>query len=281
MRKFKLIREYPNSLYIGTEVTFNEKDESVKVGQQKGWCYRIINIKLDEVLRYTEFWEEVIEKKKIFTTEDGVDVFEGGLVFTVNSDWQITHFCNVQKNNFYHKTFSTPAAAKEYVLLNKPLLSVNDVFNVFKESYTMNRIKLNLIKELAKFKLKKMENKEKRLIEITFDEELPYKWEFVTTNNDDCRVYFKVQKDAGFKFMAIQNTGGQLIPEYEKDNWHPESCIVEVIYFGFAYADIIRHLYMGSEQTDNFGYIYYPNLLLHIEILLILKTLEEKYCNGE
>ena len=40
----------------------------------------------------------------------------------------------------------------------------------------------------------------------------------------------------------------------------------------------IRHLYMGSEETDNLGYFNYPNSKVLIEIMVFLKKLEDKYC---
>lgn len=72
----------------------------------------------------------VIQKAKqpLFTTEDGVPIYEGGEIWYVDDRW------HVDVSNAFHTTnalnwkiFSTEAAAEAYVLANKPQLSLSDV----------------------------------------------------------------------------------------------------------------------------------------------------------
>lgn len=70
--------------------------------------------------------------KVLFTTEDSVDIFEGDKSFGVTTCWNIISY-NGNKHGikgdvfFDNKWFSTKEKAEEYILLNKPCLSINDV----------------------------------------------------------------------------------------------------------------------------------------------------------
>ena len=98
--------------------------------------------------------------------------------------------------------------------------------------------------------------------------------------NHNARVYYKPNKKIGlgFNFYAIENTGGVCTPKYEQDNWNTDSCFASCLFRGVACFDGIRHLYMGDEATDNFGYHYYARLETNIETLKVIRELEKKYC---
>jgi hypothetical protein len=72
-------------------------------------------------------------KQPLFTTEDGVDIFEGDEYYSVNEHyWTVLEPENTCKIDYetYHKNrhnFSTKEKAEEYILLNKPCLSINDI----------------------------------------------------------------------------------------------------------------------------------------------------------
>ena len=78
-----------------------------------------------------------LQKSKpiLFTTEDGVEIKKGDTWFYIqdkDGSWEI-----YQNNGEYSKlvierisTFSTRAKAEEYVLMNKPCLSVNDASKI-------------------------------------------------------------------------------------------------------------------------------------------------------
>ena len=95
------------------------------------------------------------QRKPLFVTEDGVDVFEDGAeLICVEKDFStrkayISPFASPIECNKY---FFTEAAAIEYVRLNKPMYSLNDVGDawekLFHEAFTYDQ----LITELEKLK---------------------------------------------------------------------------------------------------------------------------------
>ena len=67
----------------------------------------------------------------MFCTEDGVDVFKGDKFYICKlHDWKLIP-CSASKNATFSidksKKFSTKEAAEEYILMNKPCLSINDI----------------------------------------------------------------------------------------------------------------------------------------------------------
>lgn len=70
-------------------------------------------------------------KTKLFTTEDGVDIYEGDTYYIVGAaQWNINSI--VAKNSIYrliytHPFFSTKEKAEEYIILNKPCLSLKEI----------------------------------------------------------------------------------------------------------------------------------------------------------
>lgn len=78
-----------------------------------------------------------IYKKPLFTTEDGVDIFKGNKYFTVGIK-NVKHLFKIVGPYVNPKAteptgdilyFSTKEAAEEYILMNKPCLSINDLLN--------------------------------------------------------------------------------------------------------------------------------------------------------
>lgn len=75
-------------------------------------------------------------KQPLFTTEDGVDIFKNDEYYYINSSfnnpWEIVntkadHPDLINKNDLTYKRFSTKEAAEEYILMNKPKYSLNDI----------------------------------------------------------------------------------------------------------------------------------------------------------
>lgn len=107
-----------------------------------------------------------------------------------------------------------------------------------------------------------------------------YAWKFEDVPETGIRIYYKpkAEEGMGFDFYAAENTGYICNEHTAKDEWHTESCHVECVFYGIAYFDGIRHLYYGCEQTENYGYHYYANLVTIVDALNKLKELEKKYC---
>jgi len=107
-------------------------------------------------------------KQPLFTTEDGVDVFVGDTFYELiipgfhNKDciWNILTYegrpnlIYDQKGNKEHFRlwFSTKEAAEEYVLMNKPCLSINDIIDELDTTGYSNKsgLVINVIHELKK-----------------------------------------------------------------------------------------------------------------------------------
>jgi hypothetical protein len=92
----------------------------------------------------------------LFTTEDGVEIRKGDKFYYANTHvWNaIKTIANEDSCNYVgvvnnYKTFSNRELAEEYVLMNKPCLSVNDVLGIT----PINRMLSESICELAKSKI--------------------------------------------------------------------------------------------------------------------------------
>jgi hypothetical protein len=91
-----------------------------------------------------------ISKKPLFTTEDGVGIFEGDIFWYVNNI-KIKGYClnksNLNNPNDYHKVddikdFSTKEKAEEYILYNKPCLSYGEIQQYLKATDCENVLEL-------------------------------------------------------------------------------------------------------------------------------------------
>lgn len=100
-------------------------------------------------------------KKPLFTTEDGVDIYEGDKYWYADVkessypkpiDYEATKG-GKYPNNYTSKTFSTKEAAEEWILNNKPLLSLEEISHLYtRYRYSAERFGKELI-ECAKSKL--------------------------------------------------------------------------------------------------------------------------------
>ena len=111
-------------------------------------------------------------KQPLFKTEDGVDIFEGDAYHAVNTTFFNKYGSQKafdkkspdlipfwQSNGSVCKYFSIKEKAEEYILMNKPCLSVNDlttlicITNVYKTTKSYETKLCNSILELAKLKI--------------------------------------------------------------------------------------------------------------------------------
>lgn len=93
--------------------------------------------------------EHYIPKQPLFKTEDGVAIFEDSDCWVVTPiHYRIFKWAQTLKSVIVgEKYFSTEKAAEEYVLLNNPCLSINDIKTVYHGN-------IIYFKELVKSKLK-------------------------------------------------------------------------------------------------------------------------------
>jgi hypothetical protein len=101
-------------------------------------------------------------KQPLFTTEDGVDIYEYDAIWVVSSNFNTiytTAFSNKYGNSktAYKIVFSNKKAAEEYILWNKPCLSLNDVASIYpgvnKNHSNTPSHQAERLKELVKSKL--------------------------------------------------------------------------------------------------------------------------------
>lgn len=142
---------------IGDIINYNKSDNKLfknctiknftteKCGEIKIWA--------TSVMGYFEL--EYIEKIKqpLFTTENGVDIFEGDIYYIVEIFRNynlITRKCTAKDLKVNGQlNFSTKTKAEEYVLMNKPCLSLNDIIeNISKATKIKNVKNTNMIKSL-------------------------------------------------------------------------------------------------------------------------------------
>lgn len=100
-----------------------------------------------------------IEKLKevLFKTEDHVAVFKGDIVHLVNSWFEYSSITVGEKTLLLfpnRKMFSTKEKAEEYIIMNKPCLSINDINkpgDIFENN--LNTFYIDRLKELVKKRL--------------------------------------------------------------------------------------------------------------------------------
>jgi hypothetical protein len=100
-------------------------------------------------------------KKPLFTTEDSKDIFEGDKYWwvNINGDWKVwgpvvTGMMSSKTKGIPH--FSTKEAAEEYIIMNKPCLSINDIIKTYEKNTNVRHISLiDWLRQLVKSKLEK------------------------------------------------------------------------------------------------------------------------------
>ena len=119
-----------------------------------------------------EYWEEVVEKPVLFTTEDGVSIKEGDNYWfiwvkgkylpnyqTFYHPYFVENVAKLDSDEYWSENarfFSTKKAAENYIICNKPCLSFNDVWNIGDSKSSDNDcivISKKQLKELVKAKI--------------------------------------------------------------------------------------------------------------------------------
>lgn len=148
MKKYKLIKDYPNApAKVGTVFTHWTDGISVQYYNPTARCHYISE---STILNYPEFWEEVVENP-LFTTKDGVGIYEGDK-YWASVGFEI-YYSEAREGCNFKNTFSTKKAAEEYVLMNKPCLSINEVLTI---SYNAVETKSSTTKKLINLVKSKM-----------------------------------------------------------------------------------------------------------------------------
>lgn len=101
-------------------------------------------------------------------------------------------------------------------------------------------------------------------------------WDFIHLENSEIRIYYRLNEGElnGFNFYVLLWTSNDASQE---DLW--QGFDAECLFYGTAYYDGIRHLYMGLPNTEYQGYIHYPYTQNMIELFTALNKLELEYCH--
>lgn len=139
--KYKLIKEYPGSPELGTEV---EKDKI-----SKSYFYRCVDkmrvVLNDHVENNPEYWKEINEYLwYVVSTRDYQEsnmLFQEWFIYTIET-------CLPNNNGVLHY-FKTKKEAEEFIEDNKPCLSYSDLIWRFPQNTKKNRLEID-IDELLK-----------------------------------------------------------------------------------------------------------------------------------
>lgn len=151
MKKYKIIKTYPGSDKLGTVITLDKNGE----------CWSTPQLVIESDCKNNpEFFEEIVEKKEVFLiTEDGVKVNLKGEIHWVSNyvEGEIKYLYAtslVEPHLFIledFKVFSSFEKAQEWIILNKPVLSINDV-DKYTEQFHAGEW-LDKLKEVVKSRL--------------------------------------------------------------------------------------------------------------------------------
>lgn len=151
MKKYKIIKTYPGSDKLGTVITLDKNGE----------CWTTPQLIIENDCKNNpEFFEEIVEKKEVFLiTEDGVKVNLKGEIHWVSNyvggEIKYLYATSLVEPHLFiledFKVFSSFEKAQEWIILNKPVLSVNDV-DKYTEQFNAGEW-LNKLKEVVKSRL--------------------------------------------------------------------------------------------------------------------------------
>jgi hypothetical protein len=127
--------------YVAVIAEMNEAEDALK------WTAENFNYETESLISPP--------KKPIFTTEDGVDIYEETVTLHgINTETWIPgrlHFSRIFQDPEW-KWFAIPYNRDRYILLNKPTLSVNEVLDIFRDHEVFDEL-VSELHERAKAKL--------------------------------------------------------------------------------------------------------------------------------
>lgn len=141
---------------LGDDVNFGIIEGFYICEEEDSFCYKCMMVYFKEVRANRDISELKKVNQPLFKTEDGIEVKEQDSVWVVNSAFAKPFIVSVKGIEWYNETnnhfkyFSTEEAAQTWVLMNKPVLSVNDIM---KAAPLMGKYYEDGIKGLAKSKI--------------------------------------------------------------------------------------------------------------------------------
>ena len=107
-----------------------------KLLDEEGSVYKIFSAE-EKAKEYEEKY-----RQPILTTEDNEELFGGESIYSVTDDFKLCYTSIATKENVQGvRVFAKKEAAEEYILMNKPLLSLNDLLSVWGSDVDIERYK--------------------------------------------------------------------------------------------------------------------------------------------
>lgn len=160
MKEYILKQKYPslpNDWEVGMKIGLGDRNYGYSpCSGNYTDCRKLDN---NEVENSEEYWEEIIEKEVLLTTEDGVEIFEESQLIWDTSDinWDFLdtipaiHMKSIINTCSYRKAWAKKENAEKYIELNSPKYSVLDMLKVANHyAYIKNVTEDRILKYLAK-----------------------------------------------------------------------------------------------------------------------------------
>ena len=150
---------------LGDDVNFGIIEGFYICEEEDSFCYKCMMVYFKEVRANRDISELKKANQPLFKTEDGIYVYEGDRYYVVieKDGFGYETFAvawhgqgGIESANYKNaaKFFSDKGKANEYILMNQPVLSVNDVLAVCENNYGFLQNKLlDRLKEIAKSKI--------------------------------------------------------------------------------------------------------------------------------
>lgn len=143
MKKYKLIKLYPGSPDLGTEV-----DKDTKYSSSHSYFYRSGDKRIcvfnEHVEENPEYWEEVIDVWYVVLLKDGA----------FRNAWEVIKVQEDPSELEHKKYFKTREEAEEFIVDNKRCLSYSDLIWNFTHNTKKNSIEVDIDKLLNLIKSK-------------------------------------------------------------------------------------------------------------------------------
>lgn len=159
-RSFKLLKWFPTlpkDWEVGMELGIG--DNRISDYSPCNLKYKDYYLEKGLVEDNPEFFEEIIERHPLLITHDGVELFEGDSVwgFYTGFGYIFEQIDLKRAKEEQWLKFSSREKAEDYIILNKPVLSINDLKNIrsdFPESSSSSvSVTYGALRQLVKSRL--------------------------------------------------------------------------------------------------------------------------------
>jgi hypothetical protein len=174
MKEYKLLKYYPSLPIewdedflpdmkdVGFPIIVVEREDGYYLHPSlKDWTRETNGLPKTEIEGSNGYWEEVVPRKAILTTEDGKGIFEGDEYWYVDKNtleiFYIDEACfDIDEKLENYADFSKKGMVETYVKFSRPLFSANEIEELFKK-HSKNRIDSSVLLEVRKMVKEKLD----------------------------------------------------------------------------------------------------------------------------